>query len=279
MADTALENLNDQLQPIYTNLSNLQGVETNAVAKQQDMLKIVDFEQDRLEKKQEMIDQAVENQKRIIYFNDNSRKIYSAWLYILITITIVLAIIFLIRILYSNYGAYLPEMGFNIAMIAVISIGAIIIYRLWAGIRARDHYNFDELNLNPPNIGTPSNTSSGFGFGLVGCIGKQCCTPATMTSPGTKWDPTLGKCLYTGALTSPSDTSNTSDTSGLSDIFGVTYTTPTPMPTTPSSTVPYSSTPPAINPSSTPTPTMIQGTSSIQANEPFETGYGFITKV
>jgi len=73
MGGIALDNLNDQLQPIYTNLMNLQGVQMNAVAKQQDMMNIVDFEQNRLQQKQNTIDQAVENQKRIIYFNDNSR--------------------------------------------------------------------------------------------------------------------------------------------------------------------------------------------------------------
>jgi len=72
MGGIALDNLNDQLQPIYTNLMNLQGVQMNAVAKQQDMMNIVDFEQNRLQQKQNTIDQAVENQKRIIYFNDNS---------------------------------------------------------------------------------------------------------------------------------------------------------------------------------------------------------------
>jgi len=93
MADIALDNLNDQLQPIYTNLMNLQGVQMNAVAKQQDMMNIVDFEQERLQQKQNTIDQAIENQKRIIYFNDNSRKVYSAWLYILLIVIIVLGVI------------------------------------------------------------------------------------------------------------------------------------------------------------------------------------------
>ena len=199
-----LDKINDVLQPMYTNLTNLQGVQTNAVAKQQDMLGIVDFEKRRLKDKEESIDHAIENQKRIIYFNDNSRKIYSAWLYILIVITIGLASIFVVRLLYTRYSEIVPEFVFNIVIIAIVSIGLIISFKLWSGIRARNHYNFDELNLDPPTIGSSKNNSNGFGLGsLVGCIGSQCCTPATANGPGTKWDPSIGKCLYVASLSSP----------------------------------------------------------------------------
>lgn len=261
MADTALEHLNDQLQPIYTNLTNLQGVQTNAVTKQQDMLNIIDFEQQRLQQKQETIDKAVENQKRIIYFNDNSRKVYSAWLNILMTITIGLGVIYVIRILHTHYGEIIPEMIFNIAMIVAISIVVIICYKMWSDIRARNNYNFDELDLSPPVIGVSKNNSGGFGLGsLVGCVGSQCCSPPTKNGPGTKWDPSIGRCLHMGALSSPTDDSDSS---------------PTSIPTISPTTAPYSSLPPVVNPpSSSPPPKIKQG--FVGANEAFETGYSIV---
>ena len=206
MSDMALSEMNNYLEPIYTNLTNLQGVQTNAVAKQQDMLGVMSLENERLQDKEDSINQAIENQKRIIYFNDNSRKVYSAWLYILIVFTIVLASIFIVRVLYQQFGEIVPEMVFNIAIIVIVSIGLIICFRIWAGIRARNHYNFDELNLDAPHIGTSNNSANGLGFGfgsLVGCIGSQCCTPPTEKGPGTKWDPSIGRCLYVGSLSSP----------------------------------------------------------------------------
>ena len=267
MADIALDNLNDQLQPIYTNLMNLQGVQTNAVTKQQDMLNIVDFEQERLQQKQNTIDKAVENQKRIIYFNDNSRKVYSAWLNILIVGMIVLGVIYVIRLLHRYYGEIIPEMVFTITTIGVVSIGLIICFQYWSDIRARNNYNFDELNLEPPIIGVKKdNTYDEFGLGsLVGCIGAQCCTPPTNDNPGTKWDPSIGKCLYEESMNSSIPASTSGPTSIPSNTTGV----------------PYSSTPPVINPTATATPTssvppLGPAENFIGVNEAFEIGYSSV---
>jgi len=258
MAEIALDNLNDQLQPIYTNLMNLQGVKMNAVAKQQDMMNIVDFEQERLQQKQNTIDQAVENQKRIIYFNDNSRKVYSAWLYILLIVIICLGVIYVIRVLYTHYSEVVPEIVFSISIVGVVSIGLILCFQYWSDIRARDNYNFDELNLEPPIIGgkDDNNTYGGLGLGsLVGCIGAQCCTPPSGDKPGTKWDPSIGRCLYVESVNS-SITSTSSPSS------------PTSIPSN-TTAVPYSSSPPVVNPTSVP----ISIENSNQANEAFEVGY------
>jgi len=209
MAETALDKLNHQLQPIYSNLTDLQGVQTNAMAKQDDMLEIIDMEQKRLQDKQEAIDKAVENQKRIIYFNDNSRKVYSAYLNIVITSAIILGVIYILRVIQLQFGGFIPESVFTVTMIAVLSIGLIVIYRMYLGIKSRDNYNFDELRLNAPHFAPPSSTSSpgGFGFGsFTGCIGSQCCTPPSGDTPGTKWNASAGKCVFSPALNNPTIT-------------------------------------------------------------------------
>jgi hypothetical protein len=209
MGDTALNKLNTQLQPIYSNLTDLHGVQTNALAKQDNMLNIVDTEQKRLKDKKDSIDNAVENQKRVIYFNDNSRKVYSAYLNILITLAIILGAIFIIKILYSRFSTYIPEFVFNFTMVAIISLGLIIIYNLYIGIRSRDNYNFDELKLTAPQFAPSSTSPGGFEFGtLVGCIGSQCCTPATDDTPGTKWNPSIGKCEFSSSLNDPTPSSS-----------------------------------------------------------------------
>jgi len=249
MADTALEKLNNQLQPIYSNLTDLQGVQTNALVKQDDMLDIVDMEQKRLQDKQDTIDKAVEHQKRVIYFNDNSRKVYSAYLNILITFAIILGIVYILRVIQFQFGGYIPELFFTIAAIAVISIGLIIIYNMYRGIKSRDNYNFDELRLKAPRFAPPGSTSSpgSFGFGsFVGCIGSQCCTPPTEETPGTKWNATVGKCQFSPALNNPAIT---------------TPAVPTEDEATDDETI------------TTRSPYSGQYIPSLQANEAFETGY------
>jgi hypothetical protein len=69
-----LSDTNQQLHKVYTNLAELSGVQVNALTKQTSIMDIVKSENQRLKEKKNTIDQAVENQKRIIYFNDNSRK-------------------------------------------------------------------------------------------------------------------------------------------------------------------------------------------------------------
>jgi len=190
-----LSSTNEQLYKVYTNLSELSGVQVNALTKQTNIMDMVKSENQRLLNKKNTIDQAVENQKRIIYFNDNSRKVSSAWLRIIITITIALGALFLIRVI-SHHG-FLPDMLFNVLAVAIISISILVVFNYYKGIRARDNYNFDEIRLNPPKMSDPNkdSTPSSSISPMSTCIGSQCCIIATDEDPGTHWNPILGKCM------------------------------------------------------------------------------------
>lgn len=197
-----LSDTNQQLHKVYTNLAELSGVQVNALTKQTSIMDIVKSENQRLKEKKNTIDQAVENQKRIIYFNDNSRKVSSAWLKIIITITLALGALFLIRIVY--FHGYLPDMLFNVLIIAIISIAILVVYTYYKGIRARDNYNFDELRFKPPPMSVPKRDSvpSSTLSPSTTCIGSQCCIIETDTDPGTHWNPILGKCMSVPASSS-----------------------------------------------------------------------------
>jgi hypothetical protein len=186
---------NQQLYKVYTNLAELSGVQVNALTKQTSIMDMVKSENQRLKEKKNTIDQAVENQKRIIYFNDNSRKESSAWLKIIITITLALGALFLIRIL--SFHEYLPDMLFNVLVIAIVSTTILVVFAYYKGIRARDDYNFDELRLKPPPMSDPNATAdpSSTLSPSATCIGSQCCIIATEDDPGTHWNPILGKCM------------------------------------------------------------------------------------
>jgi len=193
------EIINNQLENIYINLASVQGNQINAITKQKNMNNIIDTENKRLLQKKQTIDQAVENQKRIIYFNDNSRKINLVYLRILITIAISLGMVFVIRIIFNHFNSYIPEMLFNILIIVIISMGIIISFYYYKTIIYRDPYNFDELKLSAPKINDlSSNSENKFGplVGLSSCIGPQCCSKSSEQSPGTQWSEIQGKCVY-----------------------------------------------------------------------------------
>jgi hypothetical protein len=203
-----LSDTNQQLYKVYTNLAELSGVQVNALTKQTNMMDMVKSENQRLTDKKNTIDQAVENQKRIIYFNDNSRKVSSAWLKIIITITVALGALFLVRLI-SSHG-YLPDILFNVLFIVIISITILVVFTFYKGVRARDNYNFDELRLNPPHMADPNATSSVPSSSIAPsatCVGSQCCIIATADDPGTHWNPILGKCMSAVPTSSPSPAS------------------------------------------------------------------------
>ena len=200
-----LSDTNQQLYKVYTNPAELSGVQVNALTKQTSMMDMVKSENQRLTNKKNTIDQAVENQKRIIYFNDNSRKVSSAWLRIIITITIALGALFMVRVIYHH--GYLPDMLFNVLIIAIISIAILVVFNYYKGIRARDNYNFDELRLKSPIMSDPNETS-GAPSNITPpqtCIGEQCCIPATDKDLGTFWNPALGKCISAPLSTESED--------------------------------------------------------------------------
>ena len=177
-----LSSTNEQLYKVYTNLSELSGVQVNALTKQTNIMDMVKSENQRLLNKKNTIDQAVENQKRIIYFNDNSRKVSSAWLRIIITITIALGALFLIRVI--SHTGFLPDMLFNVLAVAIISICILVVFNYYKAIRARDNYNFDEIRLNPPKMSDPNkdSTPSSSISPMSTCIGSQCCIIATTSA-------------------------------------------------------------------------------------------------
>lgn len=245
---SALQNLNSKLSSVTTSLSQLQDIKQNALSKQNDVKNIVDSETKRLADKKEVIDKAMESQKRIIFFNDNSRKRYSAYLNIVITAAITLFILFLLRVSQVQFS-FIPEGLFIVLYIIVISVGIIFIYQIYSEIRKHNSYNFDELNFNSPPIPTtvPGRTDASgnpFDFNMMGCVGESCC------DEGTTWDKSIGKCINpaltqdvevvdstkgsttTGvvAATSPSPTLSAGEVSGLygsSDDNTIDYTNDT----------------------------------------------------
>jgi hypothetical protein len=196
LTGSPLSNLNDRVVGTNTALKSLDVVQQNGLSRQSDMNKIISEESNRLNTKKATIDQAILSQNRIIYFNDNSRKIYSAYLMILISLTITLAIVWVIRVIKKHVEA-IPDWILDISVILTVAVGLIIMYNYWANIRMRNRYNFDEINLNPPTINSDddSNKNDLTGGASSICIGSDCCKPASGREPGSTWDEEKGKCI------------------------------------------------------------------------------------
>lgn len=166
---------------------------------------ILNSEKDRLDNKKKTIDDAIVSQKRIMFYNDNNRKIYASYIRILIVFTVILAIIWCVNTL-KQIITFVPESVFDITLVLTICIGIIVIYNYYIDILMRKRNNFDEINSAPPTIlkSDPdvSNASNGdIMGGLMNiCVGEQCCNPrpegqsSASTDVYTIWDNTTSKC-------------------------------------------------------------------------------------
>ncbi len=194
---SALTYLNDRVINMNVSLKNMDTVQKNGLSKQSEINDIITTEADRLDQKKNTIDQAVLSQNRILYFNDNNRKRYAAYLRILMVAVITLATIWAL-LLVRKHIDFIPDWFIEIIIILTVTIGLIIIYNYYIDIRRRNLYNFDEINLEPPaiNIKDESNGAGNLSDGAANlCIGAECCKPATKDIAGSTWDEILGKCL------------------------------------------------------------------------------------
>jgi len=236
--NTSLTTFNQQLKTVNSALTDLNTVQTNALSKQNEVKNIVDSEAHRLENKKTQIDQAVENQKHIIFANDNTRKIQGAYLKIIITLVITLGIIWVIRVVNRYFGKFIPEFITNFMYIITISIGCIIIFNYYLAIISRDPSNFDELKLDPPSpLATPTADpyAKYLNKNLLAyniCFGEKCCS-----NPDTVWNEEKGVCTKKDISTDIIPTSTITPTS-------TSTITPTPTSTiqafTNKQTIPYS---------------------------------------
>jgi hypothetical protein len=190
---TQLTTLKNNLDAVSTNLQALNQTQESALARQNDVKHLVDTENQRLNNKKMTVDEAVETQNRIIYFNDNSRKRYTAYLHILICIAIVLAIVYFL-IVFKNTFSFFPDWLFIILMIATVGVGLIIVYLIYYNIQRHDLYNFDELRFNAPVTQPPDTTNMYDSSGNTGaiCMNGNCCSDTTI------WNQVTGKCDSSG---------------------------------------------------------------------------------
>ena len=183
--------LSGKFDDMQTALSDRNNVLLAGRVEQDRVKSLLDEEQTRLNTKKTQIDAAIENQKRIIYFNEDNRKKSAAYLKISITVAISLLVIFG---LYSFAGYFFPQYVVYLLIIAVGVIGGVFCIQFYFTIRSRDNYNFDEtkfdtLPLPGENDKDKSSNNGSLSFD-TSCIGQDCCT-----STGLKWDDNIGKCV------------------------------------------------------------------------------------
>jgi len=161
---------------------------------QQEMMKILQVEQQRLLEKKAIFDQVEAENDRKVLLNTTYRKKYTQYTKITIVVVMVLIAIVIIRLM-GKYITVFPESLYSFLMIAVISIGIIYIFILYADLSARSSIDYDKIEISPPKLDVSGNliVNSPAGPSIWGmfdtCKGSKCC------SVGTSWSDQLSLCV------------------------------------------------------------------------------------
>jgi len=185
---------------------------SNALLTEQEKVKsILENEQDRLDEKKEIIDNALFLEERKNLFTDTQRLEYSAWTKIMLVIVIMLCIHIGLRMISGHYGENMPQAGnVVLTLLQIINFavcGLIILYMI-LNLQSRSEINYNRFNIPPPNpddfvTDSTSTPSSTLLQSLGVCYEDSCC------GEGTHWDSATSNCV------SSVDVSSTSSAAGV----------------------------------------------------------------
>jgi hypothetical protein len=192
---TNLSNSLDGLNTAYTNAN----VNSDAVlSKQSDVNSMVVAEQNRLQQKKFLIDQALDGRKRLVTLNDSYRLKYTQYIKIILVLIVTL-IVWIVLNKLAEMG-FLPDPFYTVLVVITIAVGGFVCYFIYLDILSRDNMNFNAINVPAPVKLTPDQikksqeaaANSGNLLGTInfgGCIGAECC------SDGSKWDAGNSVCI------------------------------------------------------------------------------------
>jgi hypothetical protein len=206
-----VNNLQKNLIDASNSYTNADKSSTAVLTDQKAVMKIVNDEQQRLNKKKDLILQAEQESKRKSLLNDTYRK--RKVQYSKIMIVIIITLVFIIVLTVLSRFSIIPSFIITFLYILVISTSVIIIFNLYVDILSRDYINYDEIYMPPPpidacgNLMGSSNIPSLWSTMQFGCYESACC------SEGTVYDNKLKLCVSPNSLSTKSPSGITAPSS------------------------------------------------------------------
>jgi hypothetical protein len=205
IVDSTLRNnlttVSSNLDSLNSNFQSASGNSTAVLTNQQNTKNIVDTELNRLNKKKQTVDSAMEGQKRMVELNDSYRQKYNYYINIMIIFVILLILYICIKMIKDKFPD-IPSFVFDILYVLLFIIFLISMYYTvyLDNIINRDKLNFNELNYVSPNqllanqqqdrqkMANSRNLLDA--INLSGCVGNNCCDPNTSI-----WDEGNSLCV------------------------------------------------------------------------------------
>ena len=187
---------------IVKNYIDVNNVYNKTFENQNTVYNIITTEKDRLEKKKELVDTSMFEQKRAQSLNESYRQKYKYYIHIIVAF-ILLLVSFIVLNKISNVLTFIPDVVYDLLYVASITIVGFYIYFKLRDISRRDHMDFSKINTNPPKQLTPeeleqqrsANYNGGMNLTPQFCVGADCCNPDGVDHT-TVWNTELGQCVY-----------------------------------------------------------------------------------
>jgi len=192
-----INNLSGSLTDFYNNFKKY--TTSDVTEHQKDMIKIVETEKERLDKKREVIDTAYNGKQRSNQLNESFRLKYNDYIKIIKIIILILILVIIILFFSKNFKNISPHV-FEILIMIVVSFGIISLYYSIRDISIRNNTNYNELKLSPlisenNVVNDYTNNKNNILYNLEQaiinnnlCITEDCC------DAGTKWNEEKGMC-------------------------------------------------------------------------------------
>jgi hypothetical protein len=191
-----LLNLQNKVKTISKNYADTNTSSSQLLTQQNEMKKIVEDEQKRLEQKKFLVDQADLQEKRVALLNNTYRKRYTQYSKMVIIIIIALCIIIVLRFMNKMYESIPPEFIYSFYVVDIVGC-IIIVTRMYADMHSRDPIDYDRIILPPPVItkkyGFGSSSPNFNNLNLLNDMGF--CYQSNCCGPNTVFDQNSGRCI------------------------------------------------------------------------------------
>jgi hypothetical protein len=203
--------LHANLGDIYAYYQSNVGAARTTLGQQLFAMGVIENELNEAKRRLNDIQGKKQNKLRLVQLNTYYGRRYSAQKYMLITIVIVCAILFLIAFLRNRLGV-LPANVATLLMGITIASGLIYLTYSFIDFSNRDNMNFDEYNWKfdkekaPTGEGDAKNPWGSFG---IVCVGSQCCDATS------DYKSDINKCIPKSATMANAETVQSASDSSL----------------------------------------------------------------
>ena len=200
--------LQDKVDDVTKSYKNADTSADNVLTEQNDMIDIIKTEQDRIDKKKELIDHAVMEQKRKALLTESNQLRNAEYTKIILVCITCIVIHILLIVAYKHFFEDPVSSNvftfFALAHLFNFAIWTIVAFYMYVNIQTRSQINFNQLDLPPPTTSEVSSTPATGDYNnlfkdLGLCYAEGCC------GPNTQWIKETGECIANDSSNSPQE--------------------------------------------------------------------------